>query len=353
MMFPQCLKPAALVVSFSIIVAGPTFAQTPLPAECSEILDGNRITIVVPNAAGGGYDLYARALAPVLSKISGGSAQVSNMPGGGGKAALVRFSTAQPSELVVLFDAANDTVSSILVDLSLDMKVADFDVAGIIHSEPDAWLGRPEIDLADPALKGIIAASAGLESNLVQVPLVARSLGIESRMVSGYGNSSENVAAILRGEADVSALTLTTALKATDSSETRVLMILDDKQDPSNADIPFLAGAGGLVALRSINESEAERARRQDIARMVVALTFVQRTLFVPARMESASKSCLTAAIGAALTSNDFAEGAKAIKRPINPIVGPEAQAVLAEIATAYQEARPLLDDLMSEMQGE
>jgi hypothetical protein len=48
-------------------------------------------------------------MAPVLSDISGASAMVSNMPGGGGKAALVRIASAPRSVMILPFQSANPT----------------------------------------------------------------------------------------------------------------------------------------------------------------------------------------------------------------------------------------------------
>ncbi len=328
-------------------------AEVMLPEGCSDVFRGQRITIIVPNAAGGGYDLYARALAPVLSEISGASAMVSNMPGGGGKAALVRVASAPPSEMVLLFEAANDLISTIGTDPSLNVAVEDLEAMGIVHSEPETWLGRIDLDLTDPAVTQLVSASAIVEGNIIPMILAARAIGIEARIVAGYASSSESVAAILRGEADVSSTSLTTALRAAESNDLRVLMVLDDVADPRYPDIPLFGGADGLVAQRNEGLPEEERARRADLARIVVAFTNNARVLFAPERMESDKKLCLSAAVDAAITSEAFAEGAKAVKRPVTPQVGSEAKAVFAELEAAYIEVLPLLEATLLELQGE
>ncbi|MBK5946789.1 hypothetical protein CCR83_10180 [Rhodobacter veldkampii DSM 11550] len=348
MKLPSCLRYTALAALAAVLSLEPVAADPSLPTDCASVFQGQRLTIVVPNAAGGGYDLYARALAPVLTAITGATAQVTNLPGGGGKTAIARVNEAPPSEMVALFDSATDVIPSVLSDATLGMTMADLEVLGIVHSDPETWLARHGIDLADPSTTRLISAASMIESNLIPVGLASLALGIESKVIAGYNGSVENTAAILRGEVDMASASLTTALRARETNDLDLALVLADSPHPAAPDVPVLGGPGGMIERRSAGLPAPERAERQRLGEIVVALANGPRTLFAPARMEPRTKACFEAAMTAALESPDFRAAAEARKRPVTPVTGPEADEIVARIATAYLDARPLLEMLLA-----
>ena len=79
-----------LAVAFSYGVLSP-FA--PAGAQGANMpLKGETVRIYVGFSPGGGYDAYARMLAPLFEKKTGATVVVENRPGGGGLTALDRKS---------------------------------------------------------------------------------------------------------------------------------------------------------------------------------------------------------------------------------------------------------------------
>src|SRR5689334_23575328 len=75
---------SALVLIAALLL---TLQSSPSPAQTAdEFYKGNDITLLVAADVGGGYDLYARALAPYLTRhiASHPHVIVQNMPGAGG-----------------------------------------------------------------------------------------------------------------------------------------------------------------------------------------------------------------------------------------------------------------------------
>ena len=70
-------------------------AQTPV-AEAAYFKD-KTVRIIVGYGPGGGYDAYARMIAPYLSKTLAASVIVENLPGAGGIAALNRTTVSPPT----------------------------------------------------------------------------------------------------------------------------------------------------------------------------------------------------------------------------------------------------------------
>src|ERR1700736_3050409 len=64
--------------------------------------NGKTVRLVVGYGPGGGYDAYARMIAPHLSKALGASVMVENQPGAGGLVALNRIYTAVPDGLTMM-----------------------------------------------------------------------------------------------------------------------------------------------------------------------------------------------------------------------------------------------------------
>src|SRR5438094_8766044 len=72
---------SALLVAASITAAAPALAQTP-----DEFYRGKTISLIIPNAPGGSFDLYARLAANHLGRFIPGNPSIvpQNMPGAAG-----------------------------------------------------------------------------------------------------------------------------------------------------------------------------------------------------------------------------------------------------------------------------
>ncbi len=69
-------------------------ATTEAAGEPCAALEGKNITLVVPYSPGGGYESYARQIAPTLGEQIGATVVVENKPGAGGLLALNELLTA-------------------------------------------------------------------------------------------------------------------------------------------------------------------------------------------------------------------------------------------------------------------
>ena len=100
-------------------------ALQPIQAQADDsYYKGKTIHFIVGFGAGGGYDTYARMMAPEYEKILGASVIVENQPGAGGMVALNRFNVAPGNGLTMTI--INGTGASL--QQLLELKGARFDL---------------------------------------------------------------------------------------------------------------------------------------------------------------------------------------------------------------------------------
>lgn len=195
-----CLGAAAL----SVALGTAAFAQ-----DAKSFYQGNTVKLVVGSAPGGGYDSFARFLAPHLGRVLGASVVVENVPGAGGLVALNRNYAARPDGLQIMIVNGVAAAVSQIVDVdSVRYDLAKFDILGIVNAEPWVWLVGPKFPHKTPA--EIVASkpamtfgASGFISGLADgAAMTCDALDLNCRIVIGYPGSNEVSLALGRGEVD-------------------------------------------------------------------------------------------------------------------------------------------------------
>jgi tripartite-type tricarboxylate transporter receptor subunit TctC len=170
---------------------------------------GNTIRFIVGSGTGGGYDLFARLLAPHVGARTGATVIVENLPGAGGLIALNREYAAKPDGLqVMIVNGVAAAMSQIIEMDSVRYDLAKFGLLGIVNAEPWVWLvsaqskyksAREAIDDGQQITWGGSGIISGLSDGAA---MTCDALGLKCRIVSGYPGSSEVAIALGRGEVD-------------------------------------------------------------------------------------------------------------------------------------------------------
>lgn len=316
---------------------------------CVARLKAKPITIVVPNEAGGGFDLYTRLFATALEQLLGDPVRVSNMPAAGGRLAYTEVATQGPEETVLLLDNLSDLVAGTDADETLGFGSDAFTALGTIVAEPTVWLGKSGVDLADPELKALVVGAGSVQGSLIEAGLIGRALGFDMRVVAGYDGSSETTAAVLRGETDLAILTITTALRRAEGTDLEVLLVLQDKIHESAPEALVLGGEAGLVEKRSAGLPEAERQERRELANMAIALGGTYRGLATASHVDSGTVDCLREATDVVLSDKGFSEAAQEQGRPVDPIFS--AQTI--ELYNAIRQSQAKVSDDLEALAAE
>jgi tripartite-type tricarboxylate transporter receptor subunit TctC len=290
--------------------------------------------MIVPTAPGGGYDTYARALAPVIEAQSGLQPAVVNMPSSRGMVALTTLANAAPDDLVVLVQNGADILR--IDQGSNDKWVPRLYRLAIFHSEPSALVGKPDLSIEKAST---LVAANGTTEQTVLLDLIGRALGKEVKQISGYGGSKEMEGAVLRGEADIMTSSLTTSLKSAKSGDLALKLILTDKPNDRAAGVPHIGGEDGMAAALAKDLAPAERAKRIELANLALYIGYDVRTVFTHSTLRADLRDCLTEAVNKAIRDPAFAKAAEAQGRPVTPLDPADAKTLVDAQTAAIDEA--------------
>lgn len=333
-----------------------SFAE--VPASCVEDISGERMTVVVPNAPGGGYDTYARALAPVIEKHGQLTARVVNMPAGGGRPARSLAMNAAPDELIIILENVGDLVTTEMGDVGRGAQagkaymIEGYDILGIAHIAVGAWLAQSDFDITDTDQGPIVAAEGGLEEALLGVIVAGTALGLETEIVSGYDGSGDQASAVLRGEVDITSMSITSASRIARDEGLSVVLTLADAPVPGAPDIPFLAGEGSIVWKMTETLDPAEMAQRRSMAQAVTDLKSSARGILISRNVPDARRDCVAAVIQTAMSDREFIDAAEAQGRPVEPRDAAQSRAFVESMQNSLTNIKPMLDRVLAERLG-
>jgi len=179
----------------------------------SSSYSGQTLTVVVPYGPGGGYDQWARVLAPYLKKYLGvAEVKVENVPGGGGLIGTNQVYNAKPDGLTI-----GDTNAG--GDVFDQMDQADGYSSDVTKMD---WIGRPDNDphviatrdadnltFDSIVTKGqpIKALATGKgSSDYNSAVIIYNAFGVPFQMVAAFSGSSDEKAAFMSGEGATASL---------------------------------------------------------------------------------------------------------------------------------------------------
>jgi tripartite-type tricarboxylate transporter receptor subunit TctC len=198
----------------ALIAALVALAVVTTPAMAQDFYRGKTINLIVGNAAGGGYDIYARLLARHMGRYIPGEPGfvVRNMPGAGGMVLSNHIYAQAPRDGLTLgLMARNNPIEPLLGNASAKYKAEEFLWVGTPSSyEDDSYCiiiraDSPVRSIADLKSGGRTLrlgglAAGGSDTDLV---LIARDvLKLNIQLIRGYRGTQELNLAIQRGEVE-------------------------------------------------------------------------------------------------------------------------------------------------------
>ncbi|EAS50391.1 putative extra-cytoplasmic solute receptors (bug family) [Aurantimonas manganoxydans SI85-9A1] len=199
------------------LLLGSSFAASAEGGAAADFYKNETVRLIVGTGPGGGFDQYARLLAPELGKVTGATVVVENRPGGGGITAINQVAGADPDGLsVMLINGVPAALGQITEAPAVRFELQNLPFVGRVAAEP--WVLLVSKNSGYTSLKDLVEASkAGKTlsfSGLGRVDgptdtaaVVCEALELSCNLVVGFKGSSEASLAAIRG--DVTGIAIT------------------------------------------------------------------------------------------------------------------------------------------------
>lgn len=328
----------ALGVGASVLAgcsSGASAAGDALPA-CSS-LDGETVSLVVPYEPGGGYDSYARLLAPYLEEQTGATIAVQNQPGAGGLLALNNLLTEKPDgTTIAIMNGVGAGGSSLAGADGAQFKLDDFTYVGRVVSEPPLIVtsanGPYQTFDAVRAAPSFRWGSTGPGAeDYVTASLLSKVFDIKGEVVTGFPGSGETELAILQGAIDgMSGNPGSRRQAVEEGTQTPVLRMGEEAPSWLRVEVPWV---------RDVPMTDEQRA----LIDAHLALIEIGRPLVGPPGMDEAAKGCWREAMAAVMANPDLLAAAQQQERELAYLGGAELDGLVERIITAPPQYRELL----------
>jgi tripartite-type tricarboxylate transporter receptor subunit TctC len=325
---------AAVLTLAVFVVGGAAKAES-----VEEFYKGKTITLFVGAGVGGSYDLYARLLAPALSKhIPGNPTVVVKLilGGGGGLPAAIHMQRTAPRDGTAIGMTQQTIVVAQLIE---SVAAGKYDVntwgwIGLmapIRNMLAVWHTAPAQTLAEAREKEVIVGSMGRTSPTYIVPRVLNEIhGTKFKIVTGYNGISGLNLAMERGEIQGRGASWLSVVTATPHyiTEKKLKPVVFEglSKEPGFADVPL------LIDLAKTDQ------QKQALMLLSSAAEF-GRAVFTTPEVPADRLAALRRAFDAAMKDPELLAEAKKRKMPIEPQTGETLQKVAAQVTKAFPEA--------------
>jgi len=329
------VKPAAAFVAFAAFITGTAASRADAIAE---FYKGRNVTIIVGYSAGGGYDLYARAIGRHMGKHIPGEPKVivQNMPGAGSiTAANYIYSVAAKDGTVFGTFSRGIPMEPLIGTANVRYEAQKFTWIGSASNEVSVCAVSPKapVKTYEEALqKPFTLAGEGPGSDPdTYAKLFQNLLGAKLKLVSGYPGGNDMTLAIERGEVDGRCGWSWGSIKATrpdwlqGSQKISILLQLGVERSPELPDVP------------SAYEKAADQ-RQKDIVKLVVSRQIVARPFAAPPGIPEDRKEALRKAFDATMQDPEFLKEAKTMALEIAPVSGAEIEKLIADLYATPKE---------------
>ncbi len=355
---PRRLPPSWLAGFVLVAAAGGT--ANPAPAQSCDGMSGARVRWIVPHAAGGGHDAYARLIVPFWERQLDVEVTVENHPGAGGLVGVSMIRDARPDGLTLGLVSGSGLIVARLVgtDQTPDL-LEDLSILGEVAPVRNVWLsGTDEIRSLDDLLRisrsrPILFSLRDVGSpSLLDSLVVSDVFGIDAEIVAGYGGTASRLLALQRGEVDVMTVSIEAALPALESGRVRAILQIDRQPIEGYEvlrDVPWVGGESGVVdAVVAGRGGDVEAARSQVDA--LLAVMGAGRLIVAPRALPPALEACLERALAEVLADPELVRQAERAQLSWQPRTATQMAAELEALAEVTARFRPLVEAGVGEM---
>jgi len=321
-----------IFAAFALVLS----VSSPPDARAQEkYFEGKTVTIVVGYSVGGGYDLYARALARHLGRHIPGNPNVlvQNMPGAASLTAVRYVEGAAPKDgtAIAMFDPGLITESFASPDV-FKIKFSDFQWIGALLRDVRicyAW-GATGIKSWDEMMRRkefIIGTTAKGSNAYVNGAILRKIFNAPVHQIAGYPGSNEQRIALERGELEGNCGSWSAMPRDwVINNKFNPLVRFSPKQP---ADMPE-----GVPYIGDLAKTQEDR----DLIAVLNASSELGRPFIVAKQVPAQRVKMLRNAFEATLKDETFLAEMQKQNLPLDPVAGDEAEKIVATIYAAPPE---------------
>jgi tripartite-type tricarboxylate transporter receptor subunit TctC len=314
------------VVILSLCAMSAASAQSP-----ADFYRGKSIDLYIGYSAGGGYDVYARALARHMGRFIPGNPTIvsKNMPGAGSLVLANWLYNVAPKDGTAFGMIGRGTGFDPLLGSTKAQFDADkFNWIGSMNDEVSvcvAWHTTGITTLEQVKLKEVTVGGSGPAADTDQFPKVLNAtLGTRFKLVTGYPGGNEIDLAMERGEVMGRCGWSWSSVVAThqswiDDKKMNVLAQLSLSKHPDLAKAPLIMDF-------------ARTEEEKQIFKLVFARQPMGRPFLAPPGIPAERVALLRKAFMDTLNDKEFRAETERMKLEINPVSGEAVQAIVQEV---------------------
>jgi tripartite-type tricarboxylate transporter receptor subunit TctC len=297
---------------------------------------GERVTLIVPNSAGGLMVRYARMIAPFIAKhAEADEVRVRIMTGGGNIRGTNYLWFAEPDGTTIGFTSIP---SLILAQLS-GSEAVQFDTTQLVYlgraaTEPRVLIvgTHSGIETAEDLMsldRQFIYPSQGTDEDFYSMVVLARALGMELKLIMGYDGNADTSMAVIRGDGDGQITSWRASLGVIQAGDERPVLTLGAERYPGYPDVP--------------TATEVSLPESRDAVEAITNMLEMHRGFFGPPGLDAQATAELRAAIAAALRDPELIAESERQRLPLLPSDGETEQAKIQQITEASAVIVPIM----------
>lgn len=318
--------------------------------DVASFFDGATLKLIIPNNPGGGYDVYARLIAPYFEKYSGTRVYLSNIPGSGGMRALSELLSSPADGLTIGLINGSGMVTSQIAGISNpDYQIENLSFLGRITrdtrvltvSKQSQYLSFTDIMNAQVPVK--IGATGFGGSTYVDAVISRNLFNLNMNIIHGFNNSSAMRLAMLRGDIDGAWSSLGSVMDALTSGHIRLVLQGGRTRTAALPDVPTVF---------EFLERTEDPLLAHNILNAWATLHTVGRPVAAPPGIPTLKLQFLREAFSQALNDPQFLEDSANARRPISFAPGEEMEDLVTEALAIPPDIQQIfIESVRSELQ--
>ena len=287
-----------------------------------------RITWVVPYGPGGGFDTIARTVAPIMKEYLPKKVDIiiRNLPGAGGRKGVTWVYKAKPDGYTFGYtNIPGQLVYSLVNKVQYDFSKVEW--IGNVSSEPVAIYAATSSGINNykelKEAKRLKFGSGGKGSGEdINARFADAVLGLKASVVTGYSGSHEVILGLIRGDAHLIAITVSSGYQYVSSGDLKPILVMGGKKrSPALPDTPTGAELGYNT----------------------LAAAMLYRAVYAPPKTPGKITGILSNALAKALQDKRVIDWAKKADRQVGPVMSnKELKAAIDEIIASYGKYKDL-----------